>query len=45
MVNQIVSNDDITVSEQLKVREMSSNYRLAKSILDASFHKICELLK
>ena len=45
IVNKIVKNHDIIVSEKLKVKEMSSNHRLAKSILDASFNKICSLLK
>lgn len=45
IVNRIVKEHDIIVSEKLKVKEMSSNHRLAKSILDASFNKICNLLK
>ena len=45
IVNKIVKEHDIIVSEKLKVQEMSSNHRLAKSILDASFNKICNLLK
>ena len=45
VVNKIVSANDIIVSEKLKVKEMSSNHRLAKSILDASFNKICNLMK
>ena len=45
IVNKLVEEHDIIISEKLKVREMSSNHNLAKSILDASFHKICELLK
>ena len=45
IVNKLVKEHDIIVSEELKVKEMSSNHRLAKSILDASFNKICNLLK
>ena len=45
IVNELVKEHDIIVSEKLKVREMSSNHRLAKNILDASFNKICNLLK
>ena len=45
IVNKLVKEHDIIISERLKVKEMSSNHNLAKSILDASFNKICELLK
>ena len=45
IVNKIVSDHDIIISEKLKVKEMSSNHNLAKQILDASFNKICNLLK
>ena len=45
IVNKIVKEHDIIVSEKLKVKEMSSNHNLAKYILDASFNKICNLIK
>lgn len=45
IVNKLVKEHDIIISEKLRVREMSSNHNLAKLILDASFNKICELLK
>jgi len=45
IVNKIVKEHDIIVSEKLKVKEMSSNHNLAKYILDASFNKICNLVK
>jgi len=45
IVNKIVNEHDIIVSERLKVKEMSSNHSLAKYILDASFNKICSLLE
>ena len=45
IVNKIVKEHDIIVSEKLNVKEISSNHHLAKSVLDASFNKICELLK
>ncbi len=45
IVNKLVEENDIIVSEKLQVKNMSKNHNLAKSIIDASFHKICELLK
>ena len=45
IVNKIVKEHDIIVSEKLNVKKMSSNHKLAKNIFDASFNKICELLK
>ena len=45
IVNKIVKEHDIIVSERLKVKEMSQNHNLAKNILDASFNKICLLLE
>ena len=45
IVNKIVKEYDIIVSEKLNVKGISSNHHLAKSVLDASFNKICELLK
>lgn len=45
IVNNLVKEHDIIVSEKLKVKDMSSNHNLAKNILDASFNKICEMLK
>ena len=45
VVNKIVSSNGIIVSEKLKVKKMSKNHRLAKSILYASFNKICNLIE
>lgn len=45
IVNKIVEENDIIVTEKLNVQKMSQNHRLAKSILDASFDKIITLLK
>ena len=45
IVNKLVKEHDIVVSEKLHVKEMSHNHNLAKNILDASFNKICQLLK
>ena len=45
IVNKIVKEHDIVVSEKLNVKGISSNHHLAKAVLDASFNKICELLK
>lgn len=45
VVNKIVMEHDIIVSEKLKVKEISSNHNLAKNVLDASFGKVCSLLE
>ena len=45
IVNDIVKNNDIIVSENLNVKGMSKNHNLAKSIIDASFNMICNMLK
>ena len=45
IINKIVKEHDIIVSEKLNVKGISSNHHLAKAVLDASFNKICELLK
>lgn len=45
IVNKLVKEHDIIISEKLNVREMSSNHKLAKNILDASFNKVCQILK
>ena len=45
IVNNLVKEYDIIISEKLKIKEMSSNHVLAKSILDASFFEICKRLK
>lgn len=45
IVNNLVKEHDIIVSEKLEIKEMSHNHNLAKNILDASFNKICEMLK
>ena len=45
IVNKLVKEHDIIISEKLNVREMSSNHKLAKNILDASFNKVCQMLK
>ena len=45
IVNRLVKEHDIIISEKLNVREMSSNHKLAKNILDASFNKVCRMLK
>ena len=44
IVNKIVEEYDIIVSETLSIQKMEKNHRLAKSIADASFYKICSLL-
>ena len=45
IVNKLVKENDIIVSEKLSVTKMSHNNRIAKLILDASFNKICNLLE
>ena len=45
IVNKIVKEHDIIVSEKLKVQEMTHNHKLAKSILNSSFNKICQLIE
>lgn len=45
IVNKIVEEHDIIISEKLNIKGMAKNHNLSKSIQDASFNKICELLK
>lgn len=45
VVNKLVKEHDIIVSEKLDVKKMSSNHNIAKKILDASFNKLCLLIK
>ena len=45
IVNDVVKNNDIIVSEKLNIEGMSKNHNLAKSIIDASFNMICNMLK
>ena len=45
IVNEIIEKNDIIVSEKLNVVNMSHKNNIAKNILDASFGKICEMLK
>ena len=45
VVNKLVKEHDIIVSEKLDVRKMSSNHNIAKKVLDASFNKLCLLIK
>lgn len=45
VVNKLVKEHDIIVSEKLDVKKMSSNHNIAKKILDASFNKLCSLIK
>lgn len=45
IVNQLVKEYDIIISEKLDIKRMSSNHKLAKSILDSSFFKICNMLQ
>ena len=45
IVNKIVLENDIIVTENLNVQQMSKNKKLAKYILDASFYKLSSLLE
>ena len=44
IVNKIVEEYDIIISEKLNIIEMSKKHSIAKNLLDASFYKICEML-
>ena len=44
IVNDLVKEYDIIVSEKLNIKNMEKNHSLAKSIVDASMYKICNLL-
>lgn len=44
IANEIVLENDIIITENLKVKQMSKNKMLAKYILDASFSNLCSLL-
>ena len=45
IANKIVLENDIIVTENLNVQQMSKNKKLAKYILDASFYKLSSLLE
>lgn len=45
IANKIVEENDIIVTEKLDVKAMSHKCFFAKNILDASFNRICEVLK
>ena len=45
IVNKLIKEYDIIISEKLKIKEMSQNHNMAKNILDASFYKICNMLQ
>ena len=45
IVNKLVKENDIIISEKLQVKKMHNNHILTKNILDASFNKICNMLK
>jgi len=45
ILNKIVVENDIIVTEKLDVKRMSHKSHFAKSILDASFGSMCEILK
>ena len=44
IANEIVLENDIITTENLKVKQMSKNKMLAKYILDVSFSNLCSLL-
>ncbi len=44
IVNDLVKEYDIIVSEKLNIKNMEKNHSLAKSIVDASMYKVCSLL-
>ena len=45
IVNKLVKENDIIISEKLQIKQMHNNHTLTKNILDASFNKICQMLK
>ena len=45
IVNKLINEYDVIISEKLDVKRMTSKHTLAKSILDASFGKICSMLE
>ena len=45
IVNKIIEEYDIIISEKLDIKRMTNNHSLAKNILDASFSKICSMLE
>ncbi len=45
VVNNLIKENDIIVSENLKVLNMDNKHNITKLIRDASFNKICEVLK
>ena len=45
IVNKLVKENDIIVTEKLNVNNMVKNHNLARKILDASLQTICEILK
>ena len=45
IVNKLLEENDIIVSENLNVKRMTHKSNLAKNILDASFSKICNMLE
>lgn len=45
IVNKLLKNHDIIISEKLQVKKMHNNHTLTKNILDVSFNKICDMLK
>ena len=45
IVNKLVEENDIIISEKLNVINMLKNHNLAKYLTDTSFNKLCEMLK
>ena len=45
IVNKLIEEYDIVVSEKLNVKSMMKNHNLAKAVSDTCFSKICDILK
>ena len=45
IVNKLIEDYDIIISEKLDIKKMTHKSNLTKSILDASFSKICSMLE
>lgn len=45
IVNKLIEDYDIIISEKLDIKKMTHKSNLSKNILDASFNKICSMLE
>ena len=45
IVNKLVEENDIIISEKLNIKNMLKNHNIAKYISDTSFRKICDMIE